>query len=292
MLRRTRSIAFFGLVILSSSALVAQNSQLYSQAIAEFNAGDFAASCVHLRTLYDNTAKFHDLPADVVASEKAAGPQTTTWTHKALDSDSHQRYAQECAEFMRRSLSDASFNDFFMVDDGRMYADRAIAHPGALPNSAPAAAAAVAISAPTAGSARRASRALARNVSRTTSPPKAAAASAPAPQPAPASSVTAGSGNLPDGDYKCYTATTATILAGGSASLNPGQFLTHIHIKGNTYQAYEDPAGHYSVGSNGKITWNGGTYSSKTLGRYVIDGGQPAIAIGYADTDAGSVCKR
>ena len=291
MLRRTRIAAAVGFLI-ASSTLFAQDSQLYSRAIAEFNSGDYLSSCLDLRTLYDSTNKFHTLPADVVASEKAAGPQTTTWTHKALEADAHQRYAEECSEFMRRSLSDAAFNDFFMVDDGRMYADRAIAHPGVLPNSAPApTASAAASSAPARPLVRRSGSPASRSTPQSSFAAKTTPRTTATAQPAD-SSLTAGTGNLPDGDYKCFTATTATILAGGSASLNPGQFLTHIHVKGNTYQAYEDPAGHYSVGPNGKITWNGGTYSSKTLGRYVIDKGQPAIVIGYADTDAGSVCKR
>lgn len=102
----------------------------------------------------------------------------------------------------------------------------------------------------------------------------------------------AGTGTIPSGTYKCYAATTATVLAGGSARLNPGNWGGDIEIKGDTYLYGSNPWGRYKVGANGKITWMDGGYSEKTLGRYIVDNGAPTIVIGWADTDAGQVCKQ
>lgn len=102
----------------------------------------------------------------------------------------------------------------------------------------------------------------------------------------------AGAGSIPSGTYKCYAATTATVLAGGSARLNPGNWGGNIEIKGDTYLYGSNPWGHYTVGTKGKITWTGGAYSSATLGRYIVDNGAPTIVIGWAGTDAGQVCKQ
>jgi hypothetical protein len=109
------------------------------------------------------------------------------------------------------------------------------------------------------------------------------------PHSAPA--VQAGSGPIPPGTYKCYSATTGTILAGGSAQLNPGTWGGNIEIKGDSYLYGTNPWGHYKVGANGKITWMGGGYSATTLGRYIIQQGVPTIVIGWAGTDVGQVCK-
>lgn len=95
---------------------------------------------------------------------------------------------------------------------------------------------------------------------------------------------------IPSGTYKCFTATTGRILAGGGGAVVPGSLVGSIIIKGDTYQVNEHSWGHYKVGGDGKISWNGGEYSSKTLGRYVVQNGTPTIVIGYADTDAGSAC--
>jgi hypothetical protein len=99
------------------------------------------------------------------------------------------------------------------------------------------------------------------------------------------------SGQIPNGTYKCYTATTATVLAGGSARLNPGSWGGDIQIKGDSYLYGSNPWGHYKVGANGMITWTGGAYSSETLGRYIVENGTPEIVIGWAGVDAGQVCK-
>jgi hypothetical protein len=85
-------------------------------------------------------------------------------------------------------------------------------------------------------------------------------------------------------------ATTARILAGGSGILQPGSFAGRILVKGDTYQVNDRSLGHYKVGPNGSISWQGGKYSSKTLGRYVQQNGTPAIIIGWADSGAGLSC--
>lgn len=110
---------------------------------------------------------------------------------------------------------------------------------------------------------------------------------------APASSAStlhAGRGAIPDGTYKCFTATTARLLAGGGARVVPGTLVGSLVVRGDTYQVNEHSWGHYSVGEGGKLTWRGGEYSPETLGRYVVQGGTPTIVIGWAGMDAGMAC--
>jgi hypothetical protein len=110
-----------------------------------------------------------------------------------------------------------------------------------------------------------------------------------APQVA-SSSLQPGTGAIPSGTYKCFTATTARLLAGGGGTVVPGSLVGSLVIRGDTYQVNEHSWGRYAVGSAGKLTWRGGEYSAKTLGRYVVQKGTPTILIGWADTDAGMAC--
>jgi hypothetical protein len=115
-----------------------------------------------------------------------------------------------------------------------------------------------------------------------------AAMATAAPAPAAASDR-----RIPDGTYECYSASTATFLAGGSATLSPGSWHGRIVIAGDTYKYGDDEVGHYTMDADGKLHWQGGAYTEgKTLGRYAVVNGVPTIAIGWPDVDVGNACTK
>lgn len=282
MSKRFLSLTSIALLLVSAHPRLASaqsQSDSYAAAVRDYDAGRYEPACKAFHDLYTATDGFQSLDAAVIDANKQTG-RYLDWQHKAYASDGEKQYAKECVEWYHVGIAWRGSNDMSFVRDAIMYAGRAeenLAHEHAAARPAPVAA--------SSRSARASSPA----------PRRAMPASRPA-APARASEtgagVTPGSGRIPNGDYTCYNATTATLLAGGSARLEPGSWHGVIHISRNSYVISDNPVGHYSVGANGRITWAGGAYSAKTLGRYVIDKGAPAIVIGWADTDAGLVCTR
>lgn len=283
MSKRLFSVTSIALLLVSAHPGVANaqsQSDTYAAAVRDYDAGRYEPACKAFHDLYTATDGFQSLDAAVIDANKQTG-RYLDWQHKAYASDGEKQYAKECVEWYHVGIAWRGDNDMSFVRDAIMYAGRAeenLAHEHA---------AATPVT-PTATSSRRTHAASPASRRTTRSAPPAA----PAPASNADANVTSGSGRIPNGDYTCYNATTATLLAGGSARLEPGSWHGVIHISGNSYVISDNPVGHYSVGANGKITWAGGAYSAKTLGRYVIDKGAPAIVIGWADTDAGLVCTR
>lgn len=283
MSKRFLSLTAAALLLVSarpSRANAQSQSDSYAAAVRDYDAGRYEPACSAMHDLYTATDGFQSLDAAVIDADKRTG-RYLDWQHKAYASDSDKQYAKECVEWYHVGIAWRGSNDMSFVRDAITYAGRAEEHLAQEHAAAAKPAAAAATS----------SRAAHPSVARRRATPSATPA-APAPAPQTGAGVSAGSGLIPSGDYTCYNATTATLLAGGSARLEPGSWHGVIHVSGNSYVISDNPVGHYSVGTNGKITWAGGAYSAKTLGRYVIDRGSPAIVIGWADTDAGLVCTR
>lgn len=284
MSRRFLSLGAIALVLaltVPSQAHAQSQLDTYAAAVRDYDAARYEPACTAFHDLYTSTDGFKSLDAAVVDADKRTG-RYLDWQHKAYASDSEKQYAKECVEWYHVGIAWRGSDDMSFVRDAGMYAGRAEENLAREHATSDKPAAAVATSG-------RTSRLPAP------APRRAASVTPPAAHPAAAKtgeSVKSGSGLIPDGDYTCYSATTATLLAGGSARLEPGSWHGVIHISGNSYVISDNPVGHYSVGVGGRITWNGGAYSSKTLGRYVLDRGAPAIVIGWADTDAGLVCTR
>jgi hypothetical protein len=255
---RLTTAATLSTLFITSATLTrgADVRSLYNQAIKDYQSQNYPQSCRELKQLAEATGQFKSLPADALAQIKQTWKSTSGLSNATMLAAKNGKTAEACSGSYVEGLVWAAQEDWMMAGNathfGGNYAED-----------------------------------LERETRRAAPQPSTAQNASTAASPL---DTRAGSGAIPNGTYACFTATTARILAGGSGILQPGTFSGRILIKGDTYQVNEHSIGHYKVGPNGTLTWQGGEYSSKTLGRYVKQNGTPTIVIGWADTDAGLTC--
>jgi hypothetical protein len=224
--------------------------------VREYQSQNHQQSCRELKQLAEETEQFKSLPADVVPRIKQTWKSTSGLSQAAMLAGNSGKTAEACSDNYVAGLVWATQKDWMLAGNATHFGSN-----------------------------------YAEDLERESHPamPQRPAAQA-GPAAAPDGEIRAGAGAIPNATYACFTATTARILAGGSTMLQPGTFSGRIIIEGDTYQVNEHSMGRYKVGPNGTLTWEGGEYSSKTLGRYVKQNGTATIVIGWADTDAGLTC--
>ncbi|MFL6448154.1 MAG: hypothetical protein ACJ746_10770 [Bryobacteraceae bacterium] len=202
-----------------------------TKAFKDYQTQNYAQSCRELKQLAEASDQFKSLPADIVTQIKQTWKSASGVSHAAMLAGKGNKTAEACSHNYVGGLVRAAQGDWMLAGNGTHFGSN-----------------------------------YAEDLERETHPvapqPTTAQSGATAASPA---DTRVGSGGIPNGTYACFTATTARILAGGSGVLEAGTFSGRILINGDTYQVNEHSIGHYKVGSNGTLAWQGGEYSSKTF---------------------------